>query len=62
MRVTMLKEGDSVEAVITVVDRKNRTISLSVKAKDDAPLPKAALKEHRAKADAEVSGLPPSVI
>ncbi|MEN9464576.1 MAG: hypothetical protein RL217_757 [Pseudomonadota bacterium] len=51
----VLKEGDSVEAVITVVDRKNRTISLSVKAKDDAST-KAALKEHRAKADAEVSG------
>lgn len=51
----VLKEGDSVEAVITVVDRKNRTISLSVKAKDEAST-KAALKEHRAKADAEVSG------
>ncbi len=29
-----LKEGDSVEAVILNVDRKNRTINLSIKAKD----------------------------
>jgi len=31
---TLLKEGDSVEAKFMGVDRKNRTISLSVKAKD----------------------------
>lgn len=31
---TKLKEGDEVEAVITNVDRKNRSIKLSVKAKD----------------------------
>lgn len=30
----VLKEGDEVEAVITTVDRKNRNISLSIKAKD----------------------------
>ena len=29
-----LKEGDTVEAKFTGVDRKNRTISLSIKAKD----------------------------
>lgn len=29
-----LKEGDEVEAVITTVDRKNRNINLSIKAKD----------------------------
>ena len=29
-----LKEGDEVEAVIVTVDRKNRSIKLSVKAKD----------------------------
>lgn len=29
-----LKEGDEVEAVITTIDRKNRSIKLSVKAKD----------------------------
>ncbi|WP_239323715.1 30S ribosomal protein S1 [Snodgrassella gandavensis] len=29
-----LKEGDDVEAVITTVDRKNRNINLSIKAKD----------------------------
>lgn len=51
----VLNEGDAVEAVITVVDRKNRTLALSVKAKDDAA-DKAALKEQRAKADAEVAG------
>lgn len=31
---TKLKEGDEVEAVIVTVDRKNRSIKLSVKAKD----------------------------
>lgn len=30
----VLKEGDNVEAVITTVDRKNRNINLSIKAKD----------------------------
>ncbi|WP_037586262.1 30S ribosomal protein S1 [Stenoxybacter acetivorans] len=30
----VLKEGDEVEAVITTVDRKNRSINLSIKAKD----------------------------
>lgn len=30
----ILKEGDEVEAVITTVDRKNRNINLSIKAKD----------------------------
>ena len=33
---TRLKEGDEVEAVIVNIDRKNRTINLSVKAKDTA--------------------------
>ncbi len=50
-----LNEGDTVEAVITAVDRKNRTISLSVKSKDDVA-DKAALKEQRAKAEAEMTG------
>jgi len=31
---SLLKEGDEIEAKITVIDRKNRKISLSVKAKD----------------------------
>jgi small subunit ribosomal protein S1 len=31
---SVLKDGDSVEAKITTIDRKNRKISLSVKAKD----------------------------
>ena len=51
----VLNEGDDIEAVITAVDRKNRTISLSVKAKDSAE-DRAALKEQRAKADAEITG------
>ncbi|MFY9179827.1 MAG: 30S ribosomal protein S1 [Venatoribacter sp.] len=50
-----LNEGDQVEAVITAVDRKNRTISLSVKSKDEAA-GKAAMKEQRAKVEAEVTG------
>jgi small subunit ribosomal protein S1 len=33
---TLLKEGDEVEAKFMGVDRKNRTISLSIKAKDSA--------------------------
>ncbi|MDK2776136.1 MAG: 30S ribosomal protein S1 [Pseudomonadota bacterium] len=51
----VLNEGEEVEAVITAVDRKNRTISLSVKAKDSAE-DKAALKAQREKADAEMTG------
>jgi small subunit ribosomal protein S1 len=31
-----LKEGDEVEALITAIDRKNRSIQLSVKAKEQA--------------------------
>ena len=33
---TKLKEGDEIEAVIINVDRKNRSINLSVKARDAA--------------------------
>jgi len=33
---TRLKEGDSVNAMIINVDRKNRSINLSIKAKDNA--------------------------
>jgi small subunit ribosomal protein S1 len=33
---TRLKEGDEVEAVIVNIDRKNRSINLSIKAKDSA--------------------------
>ena len=51
----ILTEGDEVEAAITAVDRKNRAISLSVKAKDVAE-DRQALKEQRAKAEAEVAG------
>jgi polyribonucleotide nucleotidyltransferase len=41
----VLKEGDEVQAKIISVDRKNRTISLSIKAKD-AEEEKTAVKEH----------------
>jgi len=44
----VLKEGDEVEAKIVSVDRKNRAISLSIKAKDAAD-EKTAMKEHTAK-------------
>ncbi len=44
----VLKEGDSVEAVIVNVDRKNRVIGLSIKAKDAGEQVEAAPK---AKAD-----------
>ncbi|MFT5082009.1 MAG: small subunit ribosomal protein S1 [Lentisphaeria bacterium] len=44
----VLKEGDEVEAKITNVDRKNRTMMLSVKSKDVAD-EKEAIKEHSSK-------------
>lgn len=44
----ILKVGDEVEAKIIAVDRKNRSISLSVKSKDVED-EKSALKEHSAK-------------
>lgn len=43
-----LKEGEEVEAKITNVDRKNRTIILSIKAKDTDE-EKQAIKDHSAK-------------
>ena len=42
----LIKEGDEVEAKIVNVDRKNRTINLSIKAKDFDD-EKAAVKAHR---------------
>ena len=56
----VLNEGDEVEAAITIVDRKNRVISLSVKAKD-AVADKAALKEQQAKAEAEMTAGPTTI-
>ncbi len=50
----VLKEGDEVEAKITNVDRKNRTIMLSVKAKDVAD-EKEAIKEHSVKQAEQVA-------
>jgi len=44
----LLKVGDEVEAKIIAVDRKNRSISLSVKSKD-VEEEKSALKDHSAK-------------
>jgi small subunit ribosomal protein S1 len=46
---TVLKEGDTVEAKITTIDRKNRKISLSVKAKDIAE-ESEAVQEYARKA------------
>ena len=34
--VALLKEGDEFEGVIVNIDRKNRSINLSIKAKDAA--------------------------
>ena len=45
----VLKEGEAVEAKITNVDRKNRTIMLSIKSKDTDD-EKQAIKEHSTKA------------
>ena len=45
---TVLSVGDAVEVVITNIDSKNRSIALSIKAKDAAE-EKAAIKQHSAK-------------
>ncbi len=42
----VLKAGENIEARIVSIDRKNRVISLSIKAKDEVE-EKEALKEHR---------------
>ncbi|MFD1384834.1 30S ribosomal protein S1 [Rhodanobacter aciditrophus] len=52
---SVLKEGDAVEAAIVNVDRKARTIAISIKAKD-ASEEKAALKSHSEKQQAETNG------
>ena len=44
---THLKEGDKVNAMIINVDRKNRTINLSIKAKDVAD-ESEAMQKHAA--------------
>src|SRR5712692_403316 len=48
---THLKEGDSVEAVIVNIDRKSRSINLSIKQKDAAE-EQAALQKHTAESSA----------
>jgi len=49
----VLKEGEEVEAKITSVDRKNRVISLSIKAKDQED-EKQAMKDHSKKQSEQV--------
>ncbi len=41
-----LKEGESVQAMIINIDRKNRTINLSIKAKDNAEAAEAMARMH----------------
>jgi small subunit ribosomal protein S1 len=53
-----LKEGDEIEAKIINIDRKNRIISLSVKAKD-VEEEKTAIKEHK---KSEVDSASPTTI
>ncbi len=43
---TVLKEGEEVEVKIISIDRKNRTIGLSIKSKDIEE-ERAAVKEHQ---------------
>jgi small subunit ribosomal protein S1 len=50
-----LKEGDTVEAVIVNVDRKSRSINLSIKQKDAAE-EAAALQKHAADTSSAASG------
>jgi small subunit ribosomal protein S1 len=52
---TLLKEGDDVEAVIINVDRKNRNINLSIKAKDNVE-EREALTRNTADAGNAASG------
>jgi small subunit ribosomal protein S1 len=52
---TLLKEGDDVEAVIINVDRKNRNINLSVKAKDNVE-EREALQRNTADAGNAATG------
>jgi len=52
---THLKEGDTVQAMITNVDRKNRSINLSVKAKDVAE-ETDAMKQLRSEQAASAAG------
>ncbi|MCP9759866.1 30S ribosomal protein S1 [Aquitalea sp. S1-19] len=51
---TVMKEGDAVEALIIAVDRKTRSISLSIKAKD-AQDETAAMRNLTATSEANVS-------
>jgi small subunit ribosomal protein S1 len=50
-----LKEGDTVEAVIINIDRKSRSIQLSIKQKDAAE-ESEALKKHAAESSSASSG------
>ena len=52
---THFKDGDAVEAVIVSVDRKNRSIQLSIKAKDQAET-QAAMKHMSEESGAAASG------
>ena len=51
----VLKEGDEVEAKIIMVDRKNRTIAVSIKSKDEVE-EKETVKAHAQKAAPEAAG------
>jgi small subunit ribosomal protein S1 len=55
---TVVAVGDSLEVKITNVDRKNRSLSVSVKAKDIAD-EKSAVKEHR---NREVAAVTPATL
>jgi small subunit ribosomal protein S1 len=54
---TRLKEGDSVTAMIINIDRKNRTINLSIKAKDMAEEAEALQKHAADKSSAGTTNL-----
>jgi len=51
----VLKEGEEVEAKIIVVDRKNRTMALSIKSKDEVE-EKEVVKAHSQKSAPEAAG------
>jgi len=55
---TVVSVGDSLEVKITNIDRKNRGLSVSIKAKDIAD-EKTAVKEHR---EREVAAVTPATL
>ncbi len=57
---THLKEGDTLEVMITNVDRKNRSINVSIKAKELSD-EKEAIETQRAKSEKDIQSAPTTI-